>query len=72
MNGRYVVGYINWYDNDLKHVIVEANDALEAMIKAGAEHFGFDVTNDTDNFSDVETFKQYCFDCDCMMDAIQI
>lgn len=71
---KYAVGMIDWYKNDMTHVIVEADGELEALFKAGVDH-GFFVPSDgdtIDDYKDVESFKQECFNRDGMMDAILI
>lgn len=68
---RFVVGYIDWMNNDLKLEIVYAKTWKEAL----AGHTKYPWKNepqhapDTD---DIELFQQACFDCDCMMNVIEV
>jgi len=79
---RFAVGYANFFDNDLQIEIIEADDFREAIIK----HSGFKAKDPKDAdeiakdmaewFSSMpetmEDVKQFFFDGDALVDAIQI
>lgn len=65
----FVVAYINWFDNDLKMTKVEDESAIKALY-TGAYINGLD-TSDLHTV-DPEEFKQFCFDCDCMMEVYEV
>jgi hypothetical protein len=66
---RYAVSYIDWFNNDLQTVIIKAETALDAMKQDFVDR-GFELPEE--EISSEEAFKSMCFDCDCMMNAIEI
>ena len=64
---RWAVGYIAWHNNDLVIEIVSANDWQHA-IKA---HSKCDEYNWPDS-SSLEYVKSHFFNCDSMIDVVQI
>lgn len=69
MSNLYAVSYIDWFDHDLKMATTKADSEIEALYHC-ATIFGVDM-NDV-HTTDVEEFKQKCFDMDCMMAAMEI
>jgi len=71
---KFAVGHIDWSNNDLIIEIVEAPTLMESF----AKHSKWPWKNDTEGYGerilamDVEDFKRECFDCDCMMDSVEI
>lgn len=64
---KFVVAFINFYDNELHQEIVMATDWKEALHKCvHTQHFDFSecVT--------IEDYKSFAFDCDCMISVIGI
>lgn len=68
---RFVVSYIDWFNNDLHSHITNANNALEAIKTIAIEQYGFDSAS-VEDIEDIEDFKNFCFDCDCMMNVIEV
>lgn len=66
---QFIVGHIDWYDHNLTLERVEAKDWREAFTKhsKAQELFSSDPVPE-----DLKAAKQFCFDCDCMMDAIEV
>ena len=65
---KYVVAYIDWFNNELKMSFVEAENELQALYFCAAIN-GILMRS---NISSVEDFQQECIDCDCMMAAKEI
>ena len=65
---KYVVAYIDWFDNELKMSFVETENELQALYFCAAIN-GMLMKS---NISSVEDFQQECIDCDCMMTAKEI
>jgi hypothetical protein len=66
---RWAVAYMNYYENDLSIEIVRANDWASAISK----HSVLNCGNMADNLkSTLEDTKQRFFDCDSMVDVIEI
>ena len=63
----FIVGHIDWFNHDL---ILERISAINWQ-HAVAAHSKFPWTG-TVPTTDPETFKQQCFDGDCMMDWIEV
>jgi hypothetical protein len=61
---------INWFDNDLTSQIVDVDSIEDAMRYAFTELNGCEYPSDMDQT--VEGIKQYAFDCDGMVNALQI
>lgn len=68
---RFVVSYIDWFNNDLQSYIYEAKDELEAIKAVAIEQCGF-YPEFLEDIKDVESFKGFCFDSDCMMNVIEV
>ena len=67
---RFVVSYINFYDNELKSEKVMADSLLEATKLAYLRLQGVEYE---DNLPQkIESIKQEAFNCDGMVNAIQI
>ena len=85
---RFVVGYINFSDNEMLLKVVEASDWREAVVKHPNYPYAPQLPAGGDPGSPLETpeelsakyselqpevaFRQCCFDCDCMMNWVQI
>lgn len=65
---KYVVAYIDWFNNELKISFTEAENELCALYNC-AYFNGIEMRSD---ISSVENFQQECFDSDCMMAAKEI
>jgi len=69
---QFAVGYINFYDNELTVEIVEADTEQEARWKHSKnDPTGWGDISGTD-LMDRKEFKEWCFDCDMMVDVIEI
>lgn len=67
----FVVGHIDWFDHNLTLEKITAVDWLGAV--QAHSKFPFEAPKDYSEASHApETFKQLCFDCDCMMNWIEI
>ncbi len=70
---RWVVSYINWFDNNLTSEIVEADSWHDAIFKHSAVAKNLDPEWHADLLKmDPENVKQAFFDCDSMIEAIKI
>lgn len=68
----FVVGYIDWSNNELFLERIEATDWREAWAKHTKSAW-YNYPDETDPISDnLEDAKQSCFDMDCMMNHIEI
>lgn len=65
---KFAVAYIDWFDNELKMSIVNAENELQALYSCACVN-GIEMRN---NISSVEDFKQECFNMDCMMGAKEV
>ena len=68
---KFAVGWINFFDNDLKIEIIEAETWKEALV----HHSSIvpDRTSWADQISDdIEETKEMVFDCDCMFDVVEV
>lgn len=65
---KYVVAFINFFDNDLKIEFVEAENELIALY-IGSTLFNWEMPND---IASIKDFKTECFNMDCMMDVKEI
>lgn len=66
---RFVISYISWFNYELKSEIVEAESVTEATRIA---LYRLTDANDLDEYITVEQMKQFAFDCDGMVNAIEI
>lgn len=66
---KYCVAYINFYDNIMTQEIVKAKTELDAL-RTSLEINGYDSSDE--KFSSIEEVKQFAFDCDSMVSAIEI
>ena len=65
---RYATAYISFFDNALHMHIVEAENKLDAIRKVLALNNDGDIgKGDT-----VEEIQQFAFDCDSMVNAIEL
>ena len=65
---NFVVSYIDWFDYNLEMKKVSAENKLDAILSYAKEK-GFKDIPEVDS---IEDFQKYCFDWDCMMNAIEI
>lgn len=65
---KYVVAYIDWFDNELKINFVNAESELCALYDCAY----FNEMEIRNNISSVEEFQQECFNNDCMIAAKEI
>lgn len=63
---RYAVGYINFFDNDLKIEIVEASSVREAVNKHSC------IVDYGVFPEDLEDIKNFFFNADAAIDVVQI
>lgn len=71
---KFAVAYINWFDNDLSIEIVEAPTWWEAVFEHSCLQNSRDIYQDLideGNF-DIDEWKKLSFDCDSMIDVIEI
>ncbi len=71
MPRTFVISWINFFDNRLESRKVTANNELEALVLAlrfctGAEDWSYT------EFKDAEAVKCKAFDCDSMVNALEI
>lgn len=66
---KFVVSFINFFDNELKSSIIEADSKLESMLKYLEEKEGIKLEL---KLEDEEEIKQSCFDMDSMINSIEI
>lgn len=64
---RYVVGFISFFDNELKQEIIEANSPEEALV-----HSKFIGDYEFPANASVDTIQQIMFDCDSAVNVIQV
>lgn len=65
---KYVVSTINFFDNDLKSEIIEADSKIESMlVYLSKEDIKFLGNNPTE-----DDIKQFYFDIDSMINSIEI
>jgi hypothetical protein len=62
---RFAVGFISFFDNELKIQIVEADDWYSALTKAFPQDFNWPS-------SSLANAKTYAFDCDSMIEVTEI
>jgi diacylglycerol kinase family enzyme len=64
---RWAVSYIDWSDNDLTTVIVYA-DSVKDALWLHPKIASFEWSDSTD----LDTLKREAFDCDCMIECVEI
>lgn len=73
MMKRWAVSFIDWGDNDLTTVIVQADTWIDAVFMhpktTQDPEWEIDIR---DKANDVEAVKQMFFDCDSMIECIEI
>lgn len=67
---KFVVGYIDWFDHNLKLELIEADTWREAV--SSHSSFPWKEEGYTPNMKDPEAFKHECFDADCMMSWLEL
>lgn len=85
---RFVVGYLNFFDHEMLLQVIEASDWKEAVVKHSKYPYAPQLPVGEFVGSPVETpeelsakypelqpeaaFHQCCFDCDCMMNWVEV
>lgn len=64
---KYVVGYATLFDNDLKLTIVEAIDAVTAVLQVTHKH-GWKFETGLS----VEELREAAFNSDCLLNVLEI
>lgn len=77
MMKRYVVAYITFFDNELKQEIVEAASEIDAIHKSkfwnnDYQEWVHDFLTEQDRLPVLQDYKVFYFDCDSMINVIQI
>ncbi len=66
---KFVISWISWYDHELKSEVIEEISEYQAL-RVALIRLGCDIEGeDFDTSSDL---KQFAFDCDGMVNAIEI
>jgi hypothetical protein len=69
---KFAVSAMNFYDNDLSTIVVEANTWMDAVVKHPEISSGvFDHLIEQKDFN-IENWKQEAFNCDRIFDCIEI
>jgi len=68
----FVVGHINWSENELRLEKIEAQSWQTAVSVHSKFPWKDEAQGDQPDMSDPEQFKQTCFDCDCMMNWLEV
>lgn len=69
MMKRFVVSYVNFFENQLQMKEFQAESEVAALYMA-AKFFGIE-TGDF-HATDAEDFEDWCFDCECLMKAYEV
>ena len=64
---RWAVSYIDWFEHDLTTVIVQAETWQDALMLHPKI-----ATFEWKTVPDLERFKMQAFDCDCMVECVEI
>lgn len=67
---KYVVSFIDFFDNQLISTIIEANSEIDSMLEYLKEHQNINLKSE--DFEDEEAVKSYCFNMDSMINSIEI
>lgn len=67
---KFVISYINFFDNELHSEIITEDSLLGAIKVAYLKHT--DTEYEDDLPQEIENIKQAAFDCDGMINAIEI
>lgn len=68
----YVVGHIDWSENELRLEQIDAHTWQDAVRTHSKFPWAGEADVDQPSLQDAEAFKQQCFDCDCMMNWIEV
>lgn len=68
---KFVVSYIDFFDNDLTSVIIEASNEFDSMIKYLEQYQNVELY-DHPKIKDENDIKEFCFNCDAMINSIKI
>lgn len=74
---KYCVGIINFFDNELKHFVVEAESWQDALIKAEQESLEPNILDEShvefiNSLSSIDDAKQAYFDMDQSIEITEI
>ena len=64
---KYCVAYVNFYDNEMKQVVVDCESKADAPVVAG-----FATQEERDCWSDYESMERYFFDGDSVIGVMEI
>lgn len=67
---RYCISWISFYDNQLKSELIGAESEEIALRKA--LYNLYEVQDEETEKMNIETLKQFAFDCDGIINAIEI
>lgn len=68
---NFVVGYTSFFDNELELHPVVANDYIQAMQLFIMQKYGYSSMS-MSMFDTEEEIKNYMFDCDAAISAIEV
>ena len=66
---RYVYSYINWFDHDLVSKIIESDETMIQVAKNELNANGYEVDSEILTLQDL---KRFAFDCDSMIEIIEV
>lgn len=69
MSNKWVVAYIDFFENDLKMSTTFAETEIEALYNTAAI---FDFDTGDFKTTDPEEFKDFCSECDCAIEVYNI
>jgi hypothetical protein len=71
---KFAVAYINWFDHDLSIEIIESDTWYTALLKHSCLLDSFDIYEDliNDGNFEIQDWKMRAFDCDSMIDVVEI
>lgn len=66
---KYVYGFINFFDNELKFDLITSDKSALEVAKEMFCGAGYEVYEDTDT---LDKLKALAFDCDSMLNIVEI
>jgi len=72
MTKTFIVAYIDWYTHELVLERIHAASWQTAAALHSKYPWRNEAQGDPLTFTSSDAFKQECFDCDCMMNWIEI
>ena len=67
---KYVVAWINFFDNELQQQYVVADNEFQALLKSNQDVI--DMSDPIVNTMGMEELKQFAFNCDGMISVYRI